>query len=99
MEQAKAIAALRMGAAAALIIFARSAEAQQAPLFQPFRIPTPDTLSVYTMLQMKRTGDNEVEILVRVMSNTTGHLAFMRWLVDCGQMRFIALGTASAWKG
>ena len=98
VAQAKAKAALRIGATAALVIFARSADAQQAPIFQPFRVPTPDFLSVYTVLTMKRTRDNEAEILVGVRS-TAGHFSFMRWLVDCGQMRFMTLGSASSLEG
>jgi len=83
-----------VAAAAAVLNVGISAGAQQGPIFQPFRIPSPSPPSAFTMLEMKRTRENEVEIVVQVMS-TTGHSVFMRWLVDCARTRFMALGSAS----
>jgi hypothetical protein len=79
--------------AGALTVLAASAVAQPKE-FEPFDFPTGDPSGVYTMLEMRKVGKDQVETLVRQRMVRSGNLSFTRRLIDCKAMRFKTLASA-----
>src|SRR5829696_7258487 len=91
-------AVLRMYIVGVLAILAHPTWAQTKPKFEPFEFPTGDKLAVYTMLDLKKVGNNQVETFVQ-QKTRSGLLAFTRRLIDCKSMRFKTLASSDSMEG